>query len=242
MLEDEPVERLEDDPDADAEDESPGRRSGAAAMVWRQVLEGIYEGRYAPGQRLTEAGLTREFAVGRSSVREALSRLAAEGAVTLHRHKGAVVRTSGKAELLETLRLLDVLIGLSARLAAENIERPKARAQAQAELRRLAAPCDAYSPFELARVRNQFYRTLVALAANRELRRLMSQVHVHPLRVQLSGHRPPSSVFADYIGILAAVLAGDPARAEQAARAHVANNIAEVEALSDEENAPAAKP
>lgn len=213
------------------------RGSGAATLVWRRVLEGIYEGRYLPGQRLTEADLTQEFAVGRSSVREALTRLAAEGAVTLQRYKGAIVRAKSRSELLETLEVLDSLIALSARLAARNIDQPGARARATEELRHLASGRESYSAFELARERNRFYRTLLALAANKELRRLMSYVHVHPLRVQLGSSRPPSAVFSDYIGILAAVLAGDAPRAEEAAHAHVAANIAEIEALFEEDAA-----
>jgi DNA-binding GntR family transcriptional regulator len=214
-------------------DEAPAHDAGAAARVWRSVLEAIYEGEFAPGQRLTEAELTRQFNVGRSSVREALNRLAAEGAVVLHRNRGAVVRESGKQEMLEALAVLDVLIGLAARLAAQNVARPGVRDLAEQELRRLASPQSSYSAFELARERNHFYRTLLVMAGNAELRRLMGQVHVHPLRIQLAHDRPPSSLFSDYVSIIAGVLSGDPDRAEQAARVHVAAHIAEVEALPD---------
>jgi DNA-binding GntR family transcriptional regulator len=216
-----------------AADEAPMQDSGAAARVWRRVLEAIYDGEYAPGQRLTEVELTRQLNVSRSSVREALSRLAAEGAVVLHRHRGAVVRESGKQEMLESLTVLDVLIGLAARLAAQNVTRPGVRDLAEKELRRLASPRDSYSAFELAQERNRFYRTLLTMAGNAELRRMMGQVQVHPLRMQLTHNRPPSSLFADYVAILAGVLSGAPERAEQAARVHVAAHIAEVQALPD---------
>src|SRR5262245_52240760 len=76
-----------------------GGSSGAAALVHRAVLEATYEGQYKPGERLTEAQLTRQFNVSRSSAREALSRLAAEGVVELSRHRGAKIRTYSEKEV-----------------------------------------------------------------------------------------------------------------------------------------------
>lgn len=221
------------DADASAEVATlPPRREGAAANVWREILRGLYEGKYRPGQRLTEAELTREFQVSRSSVREALSRLAAEGVVEIVRHRGAVVRSVSKAEHLEILRVMDSLIGLAARLAAENIEAPGHREAIRQELKRLASPPDNLTTFDFARERNRFYRVLLGVAANSELKRLMSTVHSHAIRLQLS-ERAIERVFAEYIVILAAVLAGDPDGAEAAARAHVASGVAEIGRLPD---------
>jgi DNA-binding GntR family transcriptional regulator len=211
-----------------------GPSEGTAYLVWRSVLRGLYEGRYAPGQRLTEAELTQEFDVSRSSVREALSRLAAEGVVVVQRHKGAVIRSAGKAEFLEILTVLDALIPLGARLAAENIEDAANRQLAEEELQRLASAKGELASFDLARERNRFYRTLITLANNSELRRVMSQIHVHPLRIQLGEKRSASAVFADYVAILTAILAGDPIRAELGAKAHVRTNIDQIRALSDD--------
>ena len=57
----------------------PAIADGSPGVVYRGIVDGLYRGRYVPGQRLVEADLTRDFEVGRGSVREALSRLAAEG-------------------------------------------------------------------------------------------------------------------------------------------------------------------
>ena len=65
---------------------------GSPGVVYRGIVDGLYRGRYVPGQRLVEADLTRDFEVGRGSVREALSRLAAEGLVTMNLHRSAVLR------------------------------------------------------------------------------------------------------------------------------------------------------
>lgn len=204
------------------------RNDGAAAHVWRTVLRGLYTGEFRPGQRLTEIALTQKFQVSRSSVREALSRLAAEGVVTQQRHKGAIVRAVDREEHLQTLAVLDVLIGLAARLAATNAAAEASRSLAETELRRLAAPPGRFDAFEFAQERNRFYRTLLELADNPVLRRLMAQVNTHTMRVQLGTPEQRSIVVADYIAILAAVIAADPIRAEGAARAHVQHNVREI--------------
>ena len=62
--------------------------------VYSGVLQGLYEGFFVPGQRLVEADLARMYQVSRNSVREALSRLAAERVILLSPHRGAQIRLS----------------------------------------------------------------------------------------------------------------------------------------------------
>lgn len=214
--------------DAKAAVTSHPRENGASELVFRAVLEALYRGEFQPGQRLTEAALTAKLQVSRSSVREGLNRLASEGVVTLERHRGACIRRVSREEHLDTLAVLDVLIGLAARLAAANIEQAGNREVAESELRRLVQPAQGLDAFDFARERNRFYRVLLTLAGNKTLQRLMSQVSVHMMRMQLGAPRRLSVGFADYIGILAAVLAGDSERAELVARAHVATNTREI--------------
>ena len=48
----------------------------------RDVVRGLYEGRYVAGQRLAEPDLMRSYGVARSTVREAIKRLVAEGVLS----------------------------------------------------------------------------------------------------------------------------------------------------------------
>ena len=63
------------------------------------ITAGIESGRFVPGQRLTEAELTRQLGVSRGPVREAFKRLAGEGVLDLTRHRGAVVRAQTREEV-----------------------------------------------------------------------------------------------------------------------------------------------
>ena len=56
------------------------------------LKDGILAGRYAPGQRLIEADLTRDLGVSRGPLREAFRKLTAEGLIESVPNKGAVVR------------------------------------------------------------------------------------------------------------------------------------------------------
>ena len=48
----------------------------SAEAVARAVISGLYEGRFTPGQRLVEPDMISTFQVSRSTVREALTKLA----------------------------------------------------------------------------------------------------------------------------------------------------------------------
>src|SRR5690242_190887 len=71
-----------------------------------------------PGQRLVEQELSEAFEVTRSSVREALQELAAEGLVELIPHRGARVRVISVEDAVQITECRAALEGLCARRAA----------------------------------------------------------------------------------------------------------------------------
>ena len=72
-------------------------------LIFREIVQGLYNGTYVPGQRLVEVDLTQRWGVSRGTVREALNRLAAEGIVVLNRHRGAAIRVLNRAEMQDIL-------------------------------------------------------------------------------------------------------------------------------------------
>lgn len=205
----------------------PVRRAGdsAVVIVWRAILQGLYEARFLPGQRLTEAELTREFKVSRSSVREALNRLAAEGVVEIHRHRGATIRSADAGEMFDALELLQVMAGHAARTAALRIADGGNARLAKQALVRVRSTSDGLAGFDLAREQNNFYRTLIQLAGNSELRRLLPRLHMHFLRIELNPHQSIRAIFDDYADILEAILSGNPYDSERAMRAHIGRHM-----------------
>jgi DNA-binding GntR family transcriptional regulator len=207
----------------------PAERSGesSADKVFRGIVRGLYDGRYVPGQRLVEADLTSEFKVSRGSVREALNRLGAEGIVTLNLHRGAHIRSLTREEAFEIVDLLEVLVGLAARLAAQRIGLGGHRALLQGSVAALSDRKRRAQFFAFVRARNAFYRALLEIAGSGELKRVLASVHVNLIRVQSRTFEAESGSEGNrlehYRAIAAAVLAGDARRAETAARRHVRN-------------------
>jgi len=202
--------------------EAERKTQSSADVIVRDIIQGIYEGRFVPGQRLVEADLTNTYRVSRSSVREALQRLAAERIVAVNLHRGAQIRRVSRAEMQDILDVLEVAIGLAARTAAERLTDPNRRAFAQTFEQLLSFEEQAES-FELLRARNRFYRALVECSQNGELERILPTLHVHLIRLQHYTHGPGVNRqrFADYRAIGDAVLAGAGRRAELAGRRHI---------------------
>jgi DNA-binding GntR family transcriptional regulator len=223
-----------DDPYRQGISNAKGKRSGAPAnsgardMIVRDIVRGLYEGRYEPGQRLQEAQLTSAYGISRGPVREAIYALAAMNIVELVPQCGAQVRIVSIRDAIDTLIVAQQLIGLSARLAADRYEDGTARQMLNAALEAING-FDANEMSAASAIsRDAFYRAITNMAANAELSRLLPMVRVHLIRIQFrfvlradDGRRR-----ADYRRIAAAICAGESTKAETAARAHLARSIA----------------
>lgn len=160
-----------------------------ATEIARHLREAIIRGELAPGERVNELKLTRQLALSRSPVREAIRILAAEGLLTIEPHRGARVRPVSDEDLEEIfdVRLMIESHGLRRghRLTPEAI----APLRAAVDEARAALRADAFEPWHRASLR--FHDGLVALAANRHLARLHEELKVSLRRYQISIIRLP---------------------------------------------------
>jgi DNA-binding GntR family transcriptional regulator len=95
--------------------ERPARVSDTA---YGRIRSAIIQGQIAPGERVTEAGLSHQLGVSKTPVREALLRLHEVGLVKLHGARGGAVVASPAELLGEALELREVLEGVAAELGA----------------------------------------------------------------------------------------------------------------------------
>ena len=199
----------------------PGTKSqSTSSALVRDVIRGLYEGRYAPGQRLVEPDLMAAYDVSRSTVREALKQLAADGIIVAHPHRGAQIRRLTRSEAANLFALTEVVLGLAARQAAAHIYKPGAREQIEALFQDIAAFCEEEGRFEFLRRRDRYLRALVRISENEELFRVLPRLQVHLIRKRLAV--PPSERIRGYRKMTDAILRGDPVAAEKAARGYVA--------------------
>ena len=206
------------------------------------IVSGIRLGRFVPGQKLVEADLTQSIGVSRGPVREALKRLAAEGIVSLTRHRGAYIRVLTRAEVDQTLVVLEVLTGLMARLAAETVRRGGHAAKMREAFRWLAIyKAGSDSGIEQIEKRRHFYDTLAEIGGNQELDRILPAMQIHLLRMQTLPYQTAEDKrlqLLSYSEVTEAVLAGNPKLAERAMRKHLRRTRAHLKHVSDAAFAP----
>lgn len=192
--------------------------------VLSQIRVAILHGEFAPGQRLIEADLVRQFESNRAHVRLALVVLANEGLVDRNRNRGASVVRVGLEEALEITQVRGVLEGLCAARAAERMtpERKATVRELAEDMQRAVADTEFLVYSDLNRRLHTLIQEYSAnRSANQILERLRGRSGVsHQFRLALQPGRPKSSL-QEHLAILYAVVDEDPGAAEAAMRSHL---------------------
>jgi DNA-binding GntR family transcriptional regulator len=203
---------------------TPRSAKSSPDIVVDAILSGIRTGRLVPGQRLVEADLTHSLNISRGPVREALKRLAAEGVVTLSQNRGAYVRSLSRTEVIDLLKVVEVVTGLVARLATENLRSGAMRDQfvkVSEELMTFEGLGDSQAFIDK---RRDFHEVLIVASSNAELQRIMPLMQIHLLRLQFQTRLTPEDrrkQFVEYRAIRDTVLEGRALRAERMMRIHI---------------------
>ena len=205
------------------DDQQPGPRGVTVDRVAGGLRDGILNNRYAPGQRLIEAELTRDFGVSRGPLREAFRRLDAEGLLEIIPHRGALVRKLSFEETLELLQIRHALEPLAACLAAEGIEMGGNRQRFESAV----APIWSEAPrldASYHKENRRFHLSIFEICGNSQLIELGRQLQLPLLMLQLSPRNTPEIYRASVLEhrkIATAILCGDSEAAEMAMRQHL---------------------
>ncbi|MDE0696570.1 MAG: GntR family transcriptional regulator [Boseongicola sp.] len=98
-----------------------GQKHSMAQRIEQALLEEIGTGDLRPGQRLDEAGLARRFGASRTPVREALSRLAAQGILVQGEKRGVFVAEYSREELSQIFEAMHEIEAACARIASQRL-------------------------------------------------------------------------------------------------------------------------
>jgi DNA-binding GntR family transcriptional regulator len=200
----------------------------SAERALHALREMILGGQLAPGARLGEVELAERLGVSRTPVREALSRLAAEGIVEIQPNRGARVATWTVAELEG---VFDLRSALEPQLTAFAV--PNASAADIEELDHLAhrmAEVGAPGPDQdldaLVPLNRAFHDRLVALADHPTLATALAAAIRPPIVLRNFHAYDEASLrrsLAHHVEIVEAVRAGDPTWAGAVMTAHIHN-------------------
>jgi len=206
----------------------------------------VIEGRYHPGERLIESGLTREFGVSHGPVRDALRILQNCGLVTIHPYRGAQVTELSVREVTELYQVRAALVGLRARWFAEDPDRAELVEQVGGPIGRLAAiAADDTRADEYLAAAFAVNRMLTECLANRWLRSTLQALTLQTSRYTRLALATPERRRESarlWATLLDAIRTGDGDRAQQlAADISLTTRDAAIRRLEQEAAAPPAK-
>jgi DNA-binding GntR family transcriptional regulator len=205
----------------------------ASDRAYAALREDIIEWRLLPGTVLAEVEQSERLGVSRTPLREALSRLTAEGLTTAG-GRGVVVTDISLDDIDELFELRETLEGKAAALAAERGDSAVFR-ELQEEL--LAAPALISSADP---ARHDYYglvgrldEAIDAAISNSYLAQAMRSLRVHLVRVRRLAADDAGRLTAaatEHAAIAEAIAAGNPRLAEAATTVHLHRSLSHVKA------------
>jgi len=198
----------------------------AVDKAYRTVKEGIIEGRYPGGGRITEQEVAAAAGVSRTPVREALRRLQSEGLVDFTPNFGAVVTVWTEADSDEVFELRAMLEAYGARRAALQATdaqlaalRQLAEAQVKESLERKPGYLD-----RISETNNRFHHAIQEAAASPRLARALSSLIEAPLVMKTFHIYTPDDLVRSaqhHLELCSALESRDPEWAASVMRSHV---------------------
>jgi DNA-binding GntR family transcriptional regulator len=194
-----------------------------ASKLRRRLEDAIVTGKLAPGTRLDEVSLAKEFGLSRTPIREALFQLEAIGLVEIRPRRGATVSAPDLQRLIEMFETMAELEASCARLASRRITRNDEAALLAAHRACIATATaedhDAYYAENAAFHAAIYHASHNSFLAEQSLalhRRLTSF-----RRVQLRARNRIAQSLQEHEDIVQAILAGDGDQAARRIRDHI---------------------
>jgi DNA-binding GntR family transcriptional regulator len=192
----------------------------AAANALR---EQILDGQIQPGARLRETEFAERLGIARHSFRAATQILIAEGLLLREPNRGVQVPVLDPDDLIDVFRLRTALELEAVRLVMASGTVPE---QAAESVRELSGIGDDASWRAVVEPDMRFHQAIIDASGSARLVRAYSSVQSEILLclVKLRPHyHRPADVAAEHEELIAAMRAGDPDRAEELFRKHLAD-------------------
>jgi DNA-binding GntR family transcriptional regulator len=201
----------------------PRQSATLRLLVEDKLRSAIASGRFKPGQRLVERELCEQLGVGRTSVREALRQLEAEGLITSLAHRGPVVTTITYEEATQLYKVRALLEGFLGKEFAEHGSDDDI-ADLEIAFKSFEKAARSGKHEELAAAKTKFYNCLIDGAGNSFVRQMLTQLHNRVTQLRIVSMTQPGRLkhsIEEIREITAAIKERDPARASVACSTHV---------------------
>ncbi|WP_216900556.1 GntR family transcriptional regulator [Nocardia alni] len=215
-----------------------GQRRGLRELAYESIRDALITLRIAPGERITEEGLSEELGVSRPILREALQRLQVEQLVDRLDNGRMRARPVSADDVRHLYAVRSALEQLAVREAGARLTDPLRMelTTVVGQMRSATKVSDVPAVTELG---DRFHRQLAAIAANPVNDQLMEQIRgpidrFRHLSVTVAS-RPKDST-AEHEAVLAALLAGDLETAAAAMDRHIVSGRDAVLLALDEQH------
>ncbi len=195
-----------------------------ADMIADELEELVFAGEFGDGDRLDEVKLAAQFGVSRTPLREAFQRLVASGLAEQIPRRGVFVRQPGPVELMEMFETMAEIEGVCGRLAALRISEQAIGVLVEANARCQQA-IDNGDVDDYYRENEVFHHYIYKQSGNSFLEQEALRLHrrLKPFRRhQLRFRGRMAQSMSEHVAIVSALKEGDPDKAAQALRGHVA--------------------
>jgi DNA-binding GntR family transcriptional regulator len=202
----------------------PRQSATLRILVEGKVRSAILSGHFKPGQRLVERELCELIGVGRTSVREALRQLEAEGLVSTVAHRGPTVSRISYEEAEQLYAVRGLLEGYAGQQFADQ--------GSSHDMARLAQAVEGFEDSvktkdgaAILQAKTEFYAVLMDGSGNLFLRQMLTLLHNRINLLRATSMMQPGRIehtVAEIREIRDAIRARDGVRASAACRHHIA--------------------
>ena len=220
----------------DTEDDIVKR--SVASIVYDKISERIISGQIGANQRLTEAQLVKDLGVSRGAIREAISKLAADGLLEINLNRGAIVRPISRQDMSDFLQVRSLYESFAARRVAERINEPGIRDAVHAVIEECNALVENPSSEGMIVNDTSFHEALMNLCGNAIMAAEWRRLRGSRYRLNFLRSLAPEAVTTSaqqHREVLFAILDGDFELASGFAAKHVRMTNSRIQRLSNQE-------
>jgi DNA-binding GntR family transcriptional regulator len=226
-------------------EKASGGAHTASERAYVELRRRILDGRLPAGMKLKETELASELGISRTPVRDALSRLTAEGLLDFRPNVGATVAVWSETQIEHVFRIRAMLEPYASEIAAIQI-----RGEEIADLQELCLVMERAAKREtptdldaLAEANGRFHKLVIEAARSDHLTRLITIASDAPLSLRIFSRYSAEEVqrsMRHHREVVDALAHHDPAWAASAMRTHILSGIGTARGtrLVDEDGRP----
>ncbi|WP_075293004.1 GntR family transcriptional regulator [Pararhizobium arenae] len=207
----------------DSEFQIAKQNASLRMQVEEKLRQAISVGRFKPGERLVERELCEMIGVGRTSIREALRQLEAEGLITSFPHRGPVVSTISYEEAAQLYTVRALLESFAGQQFAEQ-GTEEDMADLELRVKEFSDAAQADSRERLLAAKTAFYECLTNGSKNVVVKQILTSLHNRVTLLRMTSMTQPGRLehsVEEIQAIAAAIRERDGPKAAAACKYHI---------------------